>query len=127
MFQIRVQPKVDNLAYQGASAPGFARGGPIPGVVTSGGDDTLMWGKAGEYMQSVPAHRYYGTAFMDAVNNMQLPRFEMGGAVNDEFAMGGDTTNLNLTINGKKLGRVSGARDTVRGLVKALNEVARGT
>lgn len=128
IFQIRVQPKVDNLTYQGGELPGRASGGPIPGPVTSGGDDTLMWGKAGEYMQSVPAHRFYGTAFMDAVNEMRLPRFAEGGAVGgDEYGMGGDTTHLNLTINGKKLGRVSGARATVRGLVSALNEVARGT
>ena len=39
----------------------------------------------------------------------------------------GEVHHLDLTINKKPIGRLSGSRDAVRNIVEALNEVARGT
>lgn len=63
-----------------------ASGGAVsgPGSTTSDSIPALLSDE--EYIQQASAHRYYGTAFMDALNNKQIPRgalpgFNTGGAV----------------------------------------------
>ena len=41
----------------------------------------LYWGTPGEWVIQRPAARYYGAAFMAAINNMRLPKFAMGGQI----------------------------------------------
>lgn len=65
----------------------LADGGTIPGISpTPTADNIPIMATAGEYMQSVPAVKYYGESFMEAINRMLIPRdflrgFGMGGFV----------------------------------------------
>ena len=126
-FNVNVQPSLLARA-SGGAIPALARGGQVPGSSPSPtADNILMWGTAGEWMHSVRAVRYYGTDFMRAVDSLQLPRFAEGGAVDGSSAgVAGDVSTLNLVINGRRLGAVSGSRDTIRGLVTAMKEVSVG-
>ncbi|GAB3253239.1 hypothetical protein GCM10027425_12360 [Alteromonas gracilis] len=63
-----------------------AFGGPVwgPGTPTSDSIPALL--SNGEFVQRAAAHSYYGTAAMDALNNLRIPReslqaFAFGGAV----------------------------------------------
>lgn len=60
--------------------PQFAFGGPLPGSAPHDrADNMLYWGTPGEWVIQRPAARYYGAAFMAAVNGMKLPKFAFGG------------------------------------------------
>jgi hypothetical protein len=65
---------------------------------------------------------------MNAINSMDLPHFADGGS---DSAFGaksaGNSVSLNLSFNGKKLGKVSGSRESVRNITNALQELSRGT
>ena len=62
--------------------PEFAFGGPLPGHAPHDrADNMLYWGTPGEWVIQRPAARYYGTAFMAAVNAMKLPKFAFGGQI----------------------------------------------
>lgn len=62
--------------------PQFAFGGPLPGSAPHDrADNMLYWGTPGEHVMQIPAVRYYGRAFMDAVNNMRLPKYAFGGQI----------------------------------------------
>ena len=57
-----------------------AFGGPLPGSAPHDrADNMLYWGTPGEWVIQRPAARYYGAAFMAAVNGMKLPKFAFGG------------------------------------------------
>lgn len=59
-----------------------AFGGPLPGSAPHDrADNMLYWGTPGEWVIQRPAARYYGAAFMAAINNMRLPKFAMGGQI----------------------------------------------
>lgn len=79
----------------------FNRGGSVSGKLVPGrapadpyADNVpaLIDGKqpaalrSGEFVQREQAVNYYGTDFMDAVNRMQLPRYNMGGPVGGRAA-----------------------------------------
>ncbi|MCP4635913.1 MAG: tape measure protein [Methyloversatilis sp.] len=64
-------------------APRKATGGKLFGPGTGTSDSILLWGSRGEWMIRERAARYYGDGFMRAVNNMELPRYAMGGAIGD--------------------------------------------
>lgn len=66
--------------------PKKATGGRLHGPGTGTSDSILMWGSRGEWMIRERAARYYGDGFMRAVNNMELPRYAMGGAIGDSAA-----------------------------------------
>ena len=60
--------------------PQFAFGGPLPGSAPHDrADNMLYWGTPGEWVIQRPAARYYGAAFMAAVNGMKLPKYAFGG------------------------------------------------
>lgn len=70
---------------------GLARGGKVPGRAPSdprvdnvpalidGKDPAAI--RSGEFIMREQSTNYYGTEFMDAVNRMKLPRYNMGGPV----------------------------------------------
>lgn len=62
--------------------PEFAHGGPLPGHAPHDrADNMLYWGTPGEWVVQRPAARYYGAAFMAALNAMKLPKFALGGQI----------------------------------------------
>lgn len=63
--------------------PKKATGGKLRGPGTGTSDSILMWGSNGEFMVRQRAAQYYGDSFMNAINNMQLPRYAMGGAIGE--------------------------------------------
>ena len=79
--------------YMGGFVPGFASGGKIPGrppanrttdnKLASVNGRGLIAVRSGEFIQSQEAVDYYGSSFMNAVNNRTLPRdiarFASGG------------------------------------------------
>lgn len=61
-----------------SSALGFARGGEVTGG-SGTRDDVPAMLTGGEHVMQVPAVRKYGADFMDAVNNMRLPKEAVEG------------------------------------------------
>lgn len=82
-----------------------AGGGPVYGAGTGNVDTIPTMLANDEYVQQASAHRYYGTPFMDALNNKQIPRGALPG-----FRDGG-TPKPNAGISGGTVafGNVSGA------------------
>lgn len=128
----------------GGSVPGFNRGGRAFGA--GGVDNIPAWLTRGEWVIQNPAVSYYGDQFMRMVNAMRFPRqlaqaaagkitslpipparvanngsprFQTGGRVNSE------TITLDLNINRRPIGPVTGSRDTINALVAGLSEIAR--
>lgn len=65
-----------------AGLGGFAYGGPLPGSAPHDrADNRLFWGTPGEWVIQRPATRYYGAAFMAAINAMKLPKYAFGGQI----------------------------------------------
>lgn len=63
-----------------------AYGGPLPGNAPHDRADNMMfWGTPGEWVIQRPAVRHYGSAFIAAVNAMQLPKFAFGGQLGGQF------------------------------------------
>lgn len=62
--------------------PQFAYGGMLPGSAPHDrADNRLYWGTPGEWVIQRPATRYYGAAFMAAINAMKLPKYAFGGQI----------------------------------------------
>ena len=84
----------------------------------------LYWGTPGEWVIQRPAARYYGPAFMAAVNAMKLPKFASGGLLGASAidrlrvpampaaASQAAARNLTLVLDGQRYG-VSAGNDTV--------------
>ena len=76
----------------GAFAPkkpswGGADGGVVPGMFLGPKvDNVTIRANPREYLQSVAAHDFYGTDFMDAINKRRLPRYADGGALGSRVA-----------------------------------------
>lgn len=76
---------------KGGQVPGFASGGLIPGTPPGNPNkDNLLANvdnkgmisvRSREFIMSQPAVDYWGTDFMNALNNMQMPHFFSGGKV----------------------------------------------
>ena len=105
--------------------PEFAFGGPLPGHAPHDrADNMLYWGTPGEWVIQRPAARYYGPAFMAAVNAMKLPKFASGGLLGASAidrlrvpampaaASQAAARNLTLVLDGQRYG-VSAGNDTV--------------
>jgi len=113
-----------------------ASGGIVPGVSLTGREDNVLtWLTPSEFVQPVKAVQHYGRDFMESIRTLNFPKFAAGGVVGSipvasfspASANDGPVMSLDLSFNRKSVGRVSGSRDTVRGLVGALKEVSRGT
>lgn len=82
---------------RGGLVGGFAGGGAVFGAGTATSDSIPAWLSNGEFVHNADAVNHYGTAFMHAVNNKELPRFAGGGGVDDSF------TGPVVIINGKRV------------------------
>lgn len=77
--------------HAGGEVKGYATGGLIPGTPPSDPSKDNMLAKvdgkglaairSGEFIQPQPAVDYYGLPFMEAIRNMTLPRYNVGGPV----------------------------------------------
>jgi TP901 family phage tail tape measure protein len=137
----------------GSKLPRFAVGGSLAkaraqrtngymrGKGTGTSDSILFLGSNGEYVLKARAVRKYGLNTLNAMNRMAIPRPDLprratGGLLGSRgiagpasSSAGGsrDTVDLNLNLNGRELGTLTGPRDTVQGLVDMLQELNRGT
>ena len=120
-FQIAVQPVITGAS---GSVPGFADGGLLPGSSPSPKADNLLFaGTAGEFMQPVRAVQHYGVGFMEAIRNLEIPRFADGGLLGGGGSSGGvpgQAQEHYINIGGQRVGPVFGDREMVQNLVKAL-------
>lgn len=94
----------DTASVPSSLFPAFAGGGPLPGSAPHDrADNMLYWGTPGEHVMQIPAVRYYGRAFMDAVNHMRLPKFAFGGQLG-----GSAIDRLNIPSLPSGMGTASG-------------------
>lgn len=115
--------------------PGFATGGSPGGYIRGPGsttsDSILAAVSNKEYVVRALAVRKYGMGFMNALNagtlDMNRVKDAMGESTRATVGGNGDSMTVNLTINGRQIGGLSGSRSSVMGLVDALHEVARQT
>lgn len=107
--------------------PGFASGGSPGGLIRGPGtgtsDSILAAVSNKEYIVRAMAVRKYGQTFMNAVNSGSLNADRVAGALSG--GQGGDVEKLDLTLNQRNIGVLSGSRDTVQNLVDALTEMSR--
>jgi hypothetical protein len=82
---------------------GYASGGVIPGKapqnprqdnMLASGPGGLMTVRSGEFIQSQPAVQYYGLDFMNAINNLQIPRYASGGMIGTVSGGGSSVVEL---------------------------------
>ena len=114
--------------------PGFASGGSPGGLIRGPGtgtsDSILAAVSNREYIVRAMAVRKYGTGFLDQLNAGTLNPDRLAGAMGGGrggAVEGGDSMSVNLTINGRETGRLSGSRSSVQNLVDSLHEIARQT
>lgn len=86
--------------------PGYASGGHIRGAGTGTSDSILARLSNGEYVLRAAAVRQYGTALLDRMNGLQMPRFADGGLVSvaqsiSGAAPGRDLGRVDLNIGGE--------------------------
>jgi len=128
-----------NTVNAGAAAPAaatealpqFAYGGPLPGSAPHDrADKRAYWGTPGEHVMQIPAVRYYGRAFMDAVNHMRLPKYAYGGAISrlsiPSLPSGTGTSsgkNLTLVLGGERY-TVGASNDTIDRLTSFVSREA---
>ncbi|ASX99264.1 tape measure protein [Arthrobacter phage Molivia] len=92
----------------GIVGPGYASGGLIPGTPPS--DPTrdnmlaqvdgkgLVHVRSREFIQPEPAVDYYGLPFMEAIRNMTLPRYNVGGPVGVPRSGSGQTGGSGVQV-----------------------------
>ena len=82
---------------------GGSEGGVVPGMFLGPKVDNMVARvNPREYIQSVAAHDFYGTDFMDAVNKRRLPRYADGGPLGSRVASpwgGGAVQVVKVPIN----------------------------
>lgn len=101
--------------------PTRAYGGPLPGRAPHDrADNMLYWGTPGEWVIQRPSVRYYGSAFMAALNAKKLPKYGYGGALGNlripsvspsqATASQSSSTPINLYLDGHRM-PVTASRD----------------
>lgn len=116
--------------------PQFAYGGPLPGSAPHDrADNRLYWGTPGEWVIQRPAVRYYGAAFVAAVNAMKLPKYALGGEIGasaiSRLAIPGLSSgaressgkNLTLVLGGERYA-VGASNDTIERLTSFVSREA---
>ena len=111
-----------------SSASPFAGGGRVPG--SGFGDSVRALLTPGEFVHRVDAVHHYGIGFMERLNALQIPRFNVGGLVDvgqpQRFASGGlvaatggggPSHVLNLTIGSETFGGLITPRDVAQKLI----------
>lgn len=76
--------------------PTFATGGQVRGPGSGTSDSILARLSNGEYVLRAAAVRQYGTALLDKMNGLQLPRFAEGGLVEAAMSAPGATPGRDL-------------------------------
>jgi hypothetical protein len=92
-----------------------AGGGHVRGPGTSTSDSINARLSDGEYVHRTAAVRHYGVSFMHSINSLQLPRFSLGGLVDEvalrlsplRLAQGGPVTapsraRVDLSLDGRR-------------------------
>ena len=81
-------------ALDSSAGPGFAGGGPVRGPGTSRSDS--IWARLSnfEYVHTAKATKYYGLAFMDAINKMRIPVASIQQLMGGGFSTGGFAGSL---------------------------------
>jgi tape measure domain-containing protein len=98
--------QVDALAPNGEYLPARAFGGPLPGFASHDRADNMIYrGTPGEWVIQRPAVRYWGPAFMAAINAMRLPKFAFGGQ------LGASSAVSNLRVPSISASRAMGSGD----------------
>lgn len=133
-----------NIEPETAVSGQFAGGGQIDGPGTETSDSILAAVSRKEFITRARSVMHYGVDVFHAINRMQIPRdllrslvsggmprFNIGGLAGALAGSGPaqppiPTTALELTYNGRPLGKVQGSRDTVNLLVGALKDISRG-
>ena len=99
---------------KGGQVPGFASGGQIPGTPPSNpGVDNLMASvdgkgmvkvRSAEFIMLQRAAEFWGLDFMNALNNMKMPRFNTGGSVGGGSSSGsGSSTPMLVELTAENL------------------------
>lgn len=102
------QEQLDALPTGGDFTPLPARafGGPLPGFASHDRADNMIYrGTPGEWVIQRPAVRYWGPAFMAAINAMRLPKFAFGGQ------LGASSAVSNLRVPSISASRAMGSGD----------------
>lgn len=107
--------------------------GAISGPGTGTSDDVPVLASNGEFMIKTAAVNYYGTEFMNAINNLQFPllkNYATGGAIAPVAAVGRspdpqrDIVDLNFNFAGKTV-TLQSPRSVARDLAVELRSLAR--
>jgi hypothetical protein len=80
-FQSAISAINSAAAEAGAGTIGFASGGHVQGAGTGTSDSIPAMVSHGEYIHTAKATEHYGVGFMNAINNLKLPKFSVGGLV----------------------------------------------
>lgn len=115
---------------ESVSIPARAYGGILPGEYKGDRADNMIYaGTPGEYVTQVPAVRYYGRDFMDAINHMRLPRYAFGGMLGApsvpsssaaSIPQGNDRVPSNLVIPGVGTFPIETSADVEAAMAKTL-------
>jgi hypothetical protein len=110
---------------------GRAEGGPVPGpYLGPRADNVLIAATPGEWVHQVPAVRYWGSDFMDAVNRMdkaavaaQVARYAYGGPVGVPASTASGAIAPTVTLTGPDTVRLD--RQSVVAVAEAIVAGAR--
>lgn len=84
---VAVLATINSTTLGGYATGGEIReGGAVRGPGTGTSDSVLLWGSNGEFMHREAAVKYYGLDYMQALNDMRVPRFATGGLVSSPAA-----------------------------------------
>jgi TP901 family phage tail tape measure protein len=126
---------------QGGAVQAFAKGGMprfaqgmVRGPGTTKSDSILARLSRGEFVMRAEAVKKYGPGLLSAMNKStidtrRLPAFATGGMVGGSSAAGqgpSEVVALDLSVSGRPAGRLTGSRDSVGQVVRALKDLQRG-
>ena len=141
IFQQQINLNINGSVGDPSGIP-FASGGQVRGPGTGTSDSILAWLSNGEYVLRQRAVQFYGADFIQALNQLKLPKdffrgFSVGGLVAmpqmpiPRFAEGGHVTSsktpITLVLGGSKF-NMTASDDTVKQLqtVAISNRVKSG-
>jgi hypothetical protein len=120
----RIASAIKDYFTPGAGAPaGHAEGGFISGPGTGTSDSITARLSHGEFVAKAAAVRFWGTDFMHAINNMEMPGFAMGGPVfasvgGPKIGQSGPSSVVNLRIDGHQFDGLRAPQDVAESLTR---------
>ena len=128
-FSINLKRALTGIITPGTAVPGHAEGGEVHGPGTATSDSFLRRLSDGEFVTKTAAVRFWGTDFMHAINNMELPGFAMGGLMGvrmpGKAGSAAASSVVNLTIDGHHFDGLRAPQDVADSL--ASYAIARQT